>query len=189
MTMRKCNVGHWYDADQYRSCPYCGGMGRSSGLDITRPLELKKVEGPPTIPSKPVPPIANQALSYKLTDPAALNIDPVVGILLCIEGRNCGRAYELHKGYNHIGKDPAAGIALNEEPSVDTGVYACIVYDAKNNRYDLLPGGSATLCYLNDGEAVLERSPLARNDVLKVGSVRLMFFPCCDEAFSWQQAE
>ena len=42
--------------------------------------------------------------------------------------------------------------------------------------------------YLND-EVVLTAEELKAKDVLTIGKTKLLFVPCCDESFGWDELE
>ena len=38
MNMKRCSKGHFYDGDQYKSCPHCAGQNAPGELGVTRPI-------------------------------------------------------------------------------------------------------------------------------------------------------
>jgi len=119
---------------------------------------------------------------------SAIGLEPVVGWLVCIEGGSLGRDYRLISGRNFIGRGKDQNVRIEGDNSVSRSRHAIVVYEPRGNQFLVQPGESRELCYLND-ELVLSPQRLKANDVLTLGSTKLMFFPCCSEAFKWSTKE
>ncbi|MDR1017548.1 MAG: FHA domain-containing protein [Lachnospiraceae bacterium] len=111
-------------------------------------------------------------------------VDPVVGWLVCVEGKNKGKDYRLKAGRNFIGRSANMDVRIADDSSVSRDRHAIVVYEPKQHMFLLQPGESKELSYLN-GNVILTPVPVQKNDILTVGDTKLMFFPCCDETFNW----
>lgn len=121
--------------------------------------------------------------SSKAASPANDNVI-AVGWLICVKGVNVGRDYRLRLGRNAIGRDESNGVALLGDTSVSRTEQAILVYEPHANKFYALPGRSTSLAYLN-GDVLLSRTEMKKNDILELGKTQLMLIPCCDEKFSW----
>lgn len=109
---------------------------------------------------------------------------PAVGWLVCIEGADRGRDFRLHDGYNRIGRNPGNDICISGDTTVSGDGHVLVAFDLKSGRFFAAPGNSINLVRLND-EVLMMAAPLKANDVLTVGTTRLLFVPLCSETFSW----
>ncbi len=111
--------------------------------------------------------------------------DPVVGWLVCTNGKAKGKEYRLTAGHNSVGRTKENNVVLSNESTVSKTKHADITYEPRQNVFYALPGDSKSLFYVND-EAVLQIKVLKKNDRITVGNVELMLIPCCDEGFTWE---
>ena len=115
---------------------------------------------------------------------AKTGVDPVAGWLVCIEGEDFGDSFKNKIGKNFIGRASSMDIVLHGDNSISRERHAIILYEPKRREFIAQAGESRELFYLND-DVVLNPVRLKRRDILTIGNTRLMFFPCCGEAFSW----
>lgn len=193
----KCNKDHYYDADQYTSCPYCGGNAQinetvtfydQSDDAKTTPLGFENAN--PTVPLNNYVPGVTMPLDSD-DDQKTVFLDdmpggkaPVVGWLVCTEGSHKGEDFRLTVGKNSVGRGPDMDVALTGEATVSRDKHAIIVYEPQQNVFLAIPGDAKELFYLN-GDVVLSAQKIVKGDRIKVGQVELMFIPCCDEGFTW----
>lgn len=198
MNYVKCSKGHFYDADQYPSCPYCGESHINETVTFS-----DDGEGEKTTPLNFGG--ANSTVSFNnvlgVTEPFEQEDDqkteyvfsgsensPIVGWLVCVEGSHKGEDFKLTAGKNSIGRGADMDVSLKGEKTVSRDKHAIIVYEPQQNAFLALPGDAKELFYLN-GEVVLEARKMKKGDRIKFGlgegQVELMFIPCCDESFSW----
>lgn len=111
------------------------------------------------------------------------NIEPPVGYLICVEGKDYGNGFPLKSGNNSIGRSASMDVAVMD-PKVSREKQAYVMYEPHKREFFLKPGDSAGLCYLND-EVALEPKKLKAHDVILLGDTKLMLIPVCDEKFSW----
>lgn len=115
---------------------------------------------------------------------ASAPASPCVGWLVCIEGENTGRDYRLFEGRNTIGRADTNSIALSGDTSVSREAQAIIAYEPRGNKFFAVPGTARSNAYVN-GQILLSQIELKKNDLLELGATKLMFIPCCDDAFNW----
>lgn len=196
MNLIECPNNHFYDADKFPTCPYCNDVSNSGfaptvpGGDVTFDPTVPESE----IVNTPPAPIAEsettetdtqKTLAYFEED---LGVKPVVGWLVCIEGNHIGKDFRLIAGRNFIGRSSKMDVCLEGDSSVSRDAHAVVVYEPKGNTYLIQPGTSKELSYLND-EVVLESKIIKSNDVITVGSTKLMFIPCCSDSFNWDDVK
>ncbi|HIY50744.1 MAG TPA: hypothetical protein IAA43_02240 [Candidatus Olsenella avicola] len=117
---------------------------------------------------------------------APLNPDLVVGWLVCVSGPARGRSYELHTGRNFIGRAAIMDVALPEDTAVARERQASVIFDPRTARFSVTANETRELTYVND-ELVYDHCDLTANDVLLVGSTRLMLVPLCGSGFAWAE--
>ena len=115
-------------------------------------------------------------------------VNPVVGWLVCIEGSNYGKSFNLYSGKNFIGRDPGMDVCLPGDTSISRIKHAVIVYEPKKRQFFTYPGESHELFYCND-KVVLTSMWLSDRDVITIGQTRLVFVPFCDVSFGWGTEE
>ena len=117
---------------------------------------------------------------------APLDPDLVVGWLVCVSGPARGRSYELHTGRNFIGRVAIMDVALPEDTAVARERQASVIFDPRTARFSVTANETRELTYVND-ELVYDHCDLTANDVLLVGSTRLMLVPLYGSGFAWAE--
>jgi len=178
---KRCDQGHFYDPSKHMNCPYCGVRGLN--LDETAPhrqgVEDTHRRGGP-------------AGLYRDEDGTvgvlskALGINPVVGWLVCVEGKNRGRDYRIRAENNFIGRSQRMHVCIENDESVSRDKHAVISYNPRKNSFKISPGGSSGLVFLND-EDIDSPAELKPYDMIQLGDTRLMFVPFCGDKFQWDQ--
>lgn len=211
MNLQRCPNGHYYDADKYPRCPHCDrSFSSAQGMAQPGPAQGSTVAFNPvtpggadagsaqTVPFSPGPigqtgAMAGFGASSVVRDEKTVGFfaskekegfNPVVGWLVCVNGKHRGCGYRLTSGRNFIGRTKENTVALEEESSVSRSRHAVVVFEPTQNIFLAQPGESTELFYVN-GTVVLSATPLSKNDRIKVGDVELMLIPCCDEFFRW----
>lgn len=143
MEMRKCDRGHYYDASLHAECPYCNKTGEdigrtmALGMDnlgignagVTQPLASEK--------TRPLFEAVNNAADEGRTVALIqtdIGIDPVVGWLICVEGKERGRDYRIHTDNNYIGRSEKMDICLRGDETISRENQAIITYDAQEKN-------------------------------------------------------
>ncbi len=187
MAIQECGNGHLYDTDQYPTCPYCSGMGNRVEFRFKGADENVNAVGATVAPSA-----MRQANSISDTGKTVgvfqkkMNFEPVVGWLVCIEGKEKGKDYRIYGKNNTIGRDEKSDICLKGDDSISRENHARLAYDRKHNNFHIIPADGANPVYLND-EPVYVPEKLKANDILEIGELKLMFIPFCNDSFKWEQ--
>lgn len=183
MSIVQCLKGHFYDSSINEECPYCQGKG--GALGISEPIKvnaqkeedlsgIKLTNGADGEGQKTVALIKNN-----------IGIDPVVGWLVCVEGKNRGKDYRIRAQRNFIGRGDSMDICIRGDQTVSRDGHAVISYNSRKSTFTLAPGTSNGITYVND-EEVLMGTMLHAFDVIEVGETKLMFIPLCGEKFRWE---
>jgi len=115
-----------------------------------------------------------------------LGIDPVVGWLVAITGKEKGNDYRVTAEKNFIGRSEKMDISIPGDESISRENHAVISFNPKNHKFRLFPGESKGLVYLNDDEVV---TPIELNihDIIEIGQTKLMFIPFCNQNLNWNK--
>lgn len=221
MNLKRCDKGHFYDADKFASCPHCaGGIGNSDETVAMQPDDDIKTEALTVDKYEKQAPVKAEA-PRQMTSSLSANIsramqeaamseapvqaqddddaktvryyetetgvEPVVGWLVCIQGEDMGKSFNLKDGRNFIGRSAKMDVVLKDN-SVSRDKHAVVVYEPKRREFLAQPGESRELFYLNDN-LVLNFEKLQINDIIQVGNTKLMFVPFCSEVFSWDDVK
>lgn len=113
------------------------------------------------------------------------DVDPVVGWLVCVQGKHFGESFPIAAGRNSVGRGTSNKIVICDDNSVSREKHTWITYDPKHRVFFIQPGDSSGLSYLN-GEIVMETKKLAAKDKVEIGDGMYLLIPLCDESFSWE---
>jgi len=195
MNLVRCENGHFYDSDLYGTCPHCGVQNRNDEVTVALTQTTNDDSVTQAQVSTSLSDAVKQATGAKIVDgddsvtvgyyDKTLGVEPVVGWLVCVEGKNIGADYRLKSGRNFIGRAASMDVSITGDESVSRDRHAIVVYEPKSHTFLVQAGESKELCYLND-KVVLAAAELFCNDVLTVGATKLMFFPCCSGDFNWE---
>jgi len=189
--MKRCDSGHYFDADKHSSCPSWGVANLNiqptvaaarTGLNAPSRLNTDS----PTVARGQVKP------AFADRDPGAtvgvvrkkMGIDPVVGWLVCIEGAEKGRDYRIRSERNFVGRDPKMDICIGGDDAISRENHAVISFNPKKNSYLLTPGEGRGIVYHNADE-VAAPTELKAYDTIEMGQTKLLFVPFCGERFKW----
>lgn len=193
MQMQQCPNGHFYNPANSSECPYC--TGESSNINATRP-QFDLGAAPEIGATMPVdPPSDNHTragTSAKPTDndrtqmviKKETGIDPVVGWLICVEGKEKGRDYRIHSDNNFIGRGEKMDICIRGDDTISRENHAIISFDIRDKVYYFSPGEGRSIVRVND-KAIFSTVQLAAYDRIELGTTKLLFLPLCGEVFSW----
>lgn len=115
-----------------------------------------------------------------------LGFDPVVGWLVCIEGKNKGKDYRLLSKINTIGRSKNMDITIEGDDTISKENHARLAYEPRNDMFHLIPAMNANNIYVNE-EVLYERQLLAPYDVIEIGETKLLFIPLCGQRFTWKK--
>ncbi|MGN0465768.1 MAG: FHA domain-containing protein [Lachnospiraceae bacterium] len=199
MDIRKCEKGHFYDANKNKTCPQCmqERTGRMTGFDIGNPNNINTRAKAMNAQYEKVH-VNSKRKNYGAgtsfeTDEnrtvgfysMKMKIEPVVGWLVCIKGEDEGTSFPLKLGRNFIGRGANMDVVLKNDQSVSRKKHAIVLYEPRTKSFIAQPGESRELVYLND-EIVLVSERLKPYDILAVGNSELAFVPFCGPKFSWE---
>ena len=195
MAIIKCPNNHFYDSEKYDRCPHClkdpsTASDASPSIDIG---ENKTVAKGPSFSAEDS--IKTQSLrnmvknnvdEVQKTVPKYFsdrNINPIAGWLVCIEGENRGRSFEIHIGKNFVGRSMKNDIHINDE-RVSRDNHFSIIFDPVNIEFYIMQGNGIT--YYN-GEVLSEAAQLNENDEITAGVSTYVFVQYCREGRNWDE--
>lgn len=205
MEMKQCSAGHFFDASRYGECPYCRGhvsepivVERDSALGATVPAEstVAGTVAPDsfgTTPLEATVPAENWADDQENDErTVALESEEeqrlVVGWLVCIQGPDRGKSYEVHGENNFIGRSTAMDINIAGDMTISRDKPAVITYDSRSRAFYFGFMNGKSIIRLN-GVPMLSTAQLKANDVIELGNTKLMFIPLCGASFDWDSAQ
>ena len=191
MEMKRCPNGHFYDQSKTPNCPYC--MGASANANVTVPLNAGGIGATmPLQPPVPGPAPSPAGFSSEPDDGKTvavikhkIGLDPVVGWLVCVDGKDKGRDYRIHADNNYIGRSERMDICIRGDDTVSRENHAVISYDMRDKIFYFSPGDGRSIVRLND-KALFTTVELKKGDVVEIGSSKLMFVPLCGKEFDWE---
>lgn len=200
MILKRCNKGHYYDGETYQKCPECNGAvahSRASGSydtdyadedSVTVALPRARMHqgntGTDTSEEENVTVALPRA--HEHVAPRKRTFKPVVGWLVCIQGKDFGSSFTLQLGKNYIGRSAHMDVMLQGDETIALEKHAAVYYVPKYRRFVAEPGSAAKRFFVNK-EDVLRPVWIKQHDILTLGKTSLMFFPCCGEHFSWEE--
>lgn len=213
MNLKRCNNGHFYDADKYTGCPHCNPTVSASEVTVAmNPEEMdSEVRAAANAFDEDSKTVSLQdAISAAVEQPAApapaaapvqmddaktvsyfansLGAEPVVGWLVCIEGDHYGESFPLKSGRNFIGRNANMDVVLAGDMSVSRERHAIVIYEPKAKCFIAQAGDARELFYLNDS-VVLNNEAMKNYDVLSVGNEKLLFVGLCGPQFCWEDTK
>ena len=200
MEMRLCPNNHYYDHSITQTCPICNAAGtaaqgwnqQAAPVGVTTPVGYAAQASGSAVPG--YDPQGGRMLGYSA--PAADNnrtqaimkekigIDPVVGWLVCLEGKEKGHDYRIHSDNNYIGRADEMDIAIRNDDTISRVNHAILSYDPKEKTFYFGPGSGRGIVRIN-GKAVLSTIELAAFDKIDIGNTNLVFVPFCGEDYNW----
>lgn len=114
-----------------------------------------------------------------------MHIDPVVGWIVCIEGSEKGRDFQIKARSNTIGRSEDMDICLRGDTTIFRKNHARLSYDVKHNDFYIIPAENANNIYLND-QPVYTPAKLSSYDLIELGESKFLFVPFCNDKFKWE---
>ena len=160
MPLRKCVCGHKFRHEKYGdTCPVCGIVARKYKEEGKTPEEI--------------------AAMYKVPERKY-----TCAWLICVDGINKGRSYEIRSGRSFIGSADNMDIQILGDSTIDEHRHAGIAFDPLTQTAKLLPGESHGLVYLND-DAIYVPQDLKSHARISIGKSEFMYIPFCDDNYHW----
>lgn len=214
MKVTRCAKGHFYDGEKFAVCPYCNEPGETvttaanpTGMpNIPIPYPPTDVPDPKTDNDDGVTMTYEDGIEKEVTQsydwgkqgnvqnttPAVLGdnfsqvarFEPVVGWLVCVEGKERGRDYRLLAGRNYIGRSVDMDVSIPDDQQLSREKHCSIIYDPRSFRFVLLPGDS-TLTMVN-GAAQNAPCDINDGDIISCGSTKLCLIRFCKEGRDWE---
>ena len=187
MASTVCGNGHLYDPDLYVSCPYCNGgdkMISFEGPGKTMPLTGGFGAGQPVQTFIGKNPDQFICADPGLTVAKEMNLEPVVGWLVCIEGPEKGKDFRLVDKQNTVGRSEAMDVRITDM-TVSRDGHARIAYDSRHNNFTLIPAETTNNIYVNNEPAYVPVK-LKSFDCIEFGASKFIFVPFCCDRFTWQ---
>lgn len=213
MEMRKCMKGHYYDASINSSCPYCNSaQGDGMTIPMNFAPQAQDMDDSKTLPlgytaqAEPTPapipasaaaprPIMQPSFSQPSVDDDDdgktvaiihhdMGIDPVVGWLVCIDGKEKGKDYRIHTDNNFVGRSERMDICIRGDETISRENHAIVSYDGVDKIFYFSPGDGRSIVRLND-KAIFQTMQLQAYDKLVIGKTTFLFIPLCGDNFEW----
>lgn len=167
MHLIKCELGHIYDGEKFRSCPHCysAGMTQEDEDDAQGAFQADKATEQSS---------ENEKLQYYV-----MRRRRVLGMLVCISGKMKGEAFNLKEGDNIIGRGANMDVALTMEESISRQSHAVIDCDADKGTFVLSFDESRDDVWLN-GKTARSGSELSDRDVLRLGECDMVLIDVGD---------
>jgi len=117
-----------------------------------------------------------------------MGIDPVVGWLVCVKGKEKGRDFRIHSDNNYIGRSEKMDICIRGDETISRENQAVVTYDAMDKSYFFSPGDGRSIVRVNH-KAIFQTTLLQAYDTVSVGNTELLFLPLCGERFEWEKED
>jgi hypothetical protein len=202
MQMKQCPNGHFYDQSRTAECPYC--TSASANVNVTRPVwsngenegtATSSVDIGATVPVNQ-PAFTDHTRSINVASAGdmertqavlkkEIGIDPVVGWLVCVEGKEKGRDYRIHSDNNFIGRSEKMDVCIRGDDTISRENHAIISYDVRDKMYYFSPGEGRSIVRVN-GKAIFSTVEITTYDTIELGNTKLIFAPLCGEGFNWK---
>lgn len=215
MNLKRCNNGHFYDAEKYTTCPHCnptvsasevtvamnpedmapeitaatGAFGEEDSKTVSLQDAVSAAVEQPAAPSRPsAAPVQMDDAKTVSYYADSFGTEPVVGWLTCIEGDHYGESFPLKSGRNFIGRNANMDVVLAGDMSVSRERHAVVIYEPKAKCFIAQAGDARELFYLNDN-VVLNNEMMKNYDVLSIGNEKLIFVALCGPQFCWEDTK
>ena len=200
MNIKKCEKGHFYNADKYDSCPHCEEKQKKDNE-----INIKSVEndehkayyvGMDTIAvfSEPEQLKENSGMNVeqvKLQKDMGMGIQSQnilpVGWLVAISGLEYGKQYPIFTGENYIGSNEKNSICVQGDPYVLPEHHCTLSFDMQQQKIMVDIQKSMGKIYINDVFAT-ENKYLKHRDKIQIGGSVYMLVELCRDGFSWWKA-
>lgn len=113
-----------------------------------------------------------------------MNMEPIVGWLVCIDGPDKGKDFRIWAKNNTIGRSEKMDICIKGDTTISRENHARLAYDEKHNNFHLIPAESTNNIYLNE-EPIYIPTKLGDYDLIEFGDSKFVFVPFCNEKFTW----
>lgn len=190
MNIKRCDNGHVFNGAMYNECPYCKGGAKvnvggdkSTSKDFNSRSHGNSYEGNSR----------NRAVDNVMEDDdktmafwnSGMELDPVVGWLICIHGQDKGKDFKIKSEKNFIGRSEDMDICISGDRSISRRNHCIISYNPKQRNFMMMPGDGTGIVYV-DGEAVYTPRTLDSFMSIEIGESKFVFVALCGENFDWK---
>ena len=191
MGVSRCSAGHFFDDLKYEQCPHCNNGNRNIIEEKTISHGMHSGYGSKGVFNRKMVELALQGTS-KTDEEKTVGIfrlekgeDPIVGWLVCLEGKERGRDFRLHAGRNIVGRALTMDISLVDDEQICRENHCAIVFEPRKAIFMILKGEGDGLIVNN--VRVSESQVLSADDVIEVGNSKFVFIPFCREGRIWHE--
>jgi len=181
--LKRCENGHFWDPAKFMRCPFDGVQSIEFGGSRSIRVGSSRGEGH-TLPARAGSVTDTDAGDQPTRRIGQGGIDPVVGWLVCVHGKNAGRDYRIRSENNTVGRSESMDICISGDDLISRERHTVITFDPLRNSFHLSPAEGRSLVYLN-GEALLAHKELKPYDEILLGATKLLFVPFCGDKFKW----
>ncbi|MBO4604151.1 MAG: FHA domain-containing protein [Clostridiales bacterium] len=114
-----------------------------------------------------------------------MDTEPVVGWIVCVEGKNKGKDFRVLAKNNTIGRGDKMDICITGDNAISRENHARLAYDEKHNAYYLIPAESTNSIYVNE-EPIYVPTIIKTGDLLELGESKFIFTAFCSDRFNWK---
>jgi hypothetical protein len=204
MEMKKCERGHYYDASVHTVCPYCNNVRNtemtvamgipapennaaggfySNGGDLEKTVAMG-VNMPQSV-NQGTAEVDDEEKTVAMFQ-TSQGIDPVVGWLIRMNGKEKGQDYRIHSDNNFVGRSDKMDICIKGDETISRENQAVLTYDSTEQKFYFSPGEGRSVVRLN-GKAILQTVELNAYDKVTLGKTELLFVPLCGDNFAWEE--
>ncbi len=106
-----------------------------------------------------------------------------MGWLVCTKGRDYGKDFSLHAGFNRIGRDAAECDIILKDECVSAAEHCAVFYDERKNVFYLFPNADY-ISYI-DGQPAANIREIKSRQTIRIGDTCLEFAAFCEGDKSW----
>ena len=198
MSIVKCSNGHYFDDEKNASCPYCeelgflgngGSPGFDPDMDEATSAFMEDVAEPVDYAMDEMTAGYSDFEGYGEDErtmgffETRLDMDPVVGWLVCVSGNERGRDYRLHAGRNFIGRSEDMEVTIYDDLSVSRDSHCSVIYDPLHGDFLLAPGVGTIVHY--KGKPLKDTALLEDGDEFGIGESSFVFVAFCKGERKW----
>ena len=192
MAIKKCEHGHFFDHGKYETCPFCR-KEQPENPDFRSQVTVSayRMTGEGSEDRETVW-LQNVVTQADNEDVRTIGIyskftgnDFVTGWLVCTKGKERGRDYRLHYGFNRIGRGLLMDVCILEDDTISRNAHCSVVYEHRKNEFALVPEHGCLTYY--QGEVLREPVKLKSGERFVIGETELEFIAFCREEIRWEE--
>ncbi|MBQ3027541.1 MAG: FHA domain-containing protein [Lachnospiraceae bacterium] len=111
--------------------------------------------------------------------------NPVLGWLVCVQGKKAGKDFRLTQEINYIGRATSNDVCLDFDETLSRDTTITITYVKQSRVFRLNAEQSRNPVTVN-GSPVVTELYLRDRDVISIGSTQLTLVCFCDASFTWE---